>query len=126
MQQGVATLNQFELHSDFTQVSGQGKYDLNRHFVDASLSIDTTDLAAILPLFGIDSVRGFASLEVDASGAVEKNLKAQCHVGGYDIAYLPYPVGDLDCNGDVDPLDVAYIVNAVYLSQNAVCDGCAP
>lgn len=102
LQKGIAALKQFELQSDFTQISGRGTYDLNRHYVNASLAIDTTDLGAILPIFGIDSVRGYAALEADVSGFVQKNLKAQCSVRGYDLAYLPYPVGDFELTASLD------------------------
>lgn len=111
MHRCIVVLKQFELQSDFTQISGRGTYDLNRHYVDALLTIDTTDLSAILPLFGVDSARGFTSLEVDVSGPVKKNLKAKCHVRGYDLAYLPYPVGDIELTASLDSL------GSVTLSQ---------
>ena len=115
LQQGIAALKQFELQSNFTQISGRGTYDLNRHYVNASLAIDTTDLGAILPIFGIDSVRGFAALEADVSGFVQKNLKAKCHVRGYNLAYLPYPVGDIALTVSLDSLGS---VNLSQLSLN--------
>ena len=30
--------------------------------------------------------------------------------------------GDMDCNGEMDPVDVAYLVNYVYMSRDALCD----
>ena len=48
---------------------------------------------------------------------------ARCYPDGWSC---PYDVGDFDCNGSVDPIDVAYIVNLVYKSLDAVCDGCNP
>ena len=120
IQQGIAALKRFDLRSDFTRVSGQGTYDLIRHVVDASLAIDTTDLSAILPLFGIDSVRGLAALEADVSGAVQKNLKAQCHLRGFNLAWLTYPVGDLELTASLDSLGSVTLSQLSLNNKNSV------
>ncbi|MFC1475828.1 hypothetical protein ACFLQW_02360 [Candidatus Zixiibacteriota bacterium] len=56
----------------------------------------------------------FCGLAMDYTPvAVDGSITYQCDCG---------VAGDMDCSGEMDPIDVVYLVNYVYLSLDALCD----
>ncbi len=99
--EGTLQLKRMVLKTRNTQLAVLGSYDINRQKIDASLKLDTTDLGGILPLFGVDSIRGFAALEGTISGAIQ-NPSAQCRLIGYDCVYPAHRVGDITLHASLD------------------------
>lgn len=50
---------------------------------------------------------------------VYRELCAPCYPDGWDC---PYDVGDANCDGTVNPVDVVYYVNYIYKGLGTFCE----
>ncbi len=99
--QGITTVHHLTATIGGSPLHARGTIDYNTQTIDASVSLDTTDLDKLLALAGIDSIGGKITLNADFSGPLS-NPSAECSIGAGDLIYGNYTVGDITAAAALD------------------------